>query len=56
MPRQRPLDGPTGFCWAVGNFCIPSQNLPRIIREQNGGEVGFQTKMRLNLYIFKRIN
>lgn len=56
MLRQRPLDGPTGFCWAMGNFCIPCQNLPRIIREQSGGEVGFQTKMRLNLYILKKIN
>lgn len=47
---------PLFFCWAVGNFCIPGQNLPRIIREQSGSEVGFQTKMRLNLYIFKKIN
>lgn len=39
--------------WVISASLV---NLPGVIREQSTGELCFQTKMRLNLYIFKKIN
>jgi len=57
MMRQRPLDGSTIFAvlWVISASLLV-RICAGLSREQRSGGVGFQTKMMLKLYTFKRIN
>lgn len=44
MDNGGPLDGSTDSCCTVGNFCIPSENVPTTHRSSIGVELAFRLK------------